>query len=524
MVDIILKDEAKDKLVAGVKKLSEVVGLTLGPRGQNVVLYRDEKEAPLITNDGVSIAKEIVLKDPYENMGAQLVVEVASKTNAVAGDGTTTSTVLTNAIVHEGIGAIAMGHNPILLKRGMNEAIKDIEKEINKFKREVTTSKEIARVAAISSGSEDIGKLIGDAIDKMGRDGVITLGDSENHETKIIISEGYEIDRGLISHLMITDHDREKAIHTNPFIYITNKVLKSMTDVLKPLQLASENNKSLVIICDGLEGQALESILFNMGTVKCSVIKAPGFGESKDSLLEDIGVTVGAKVFNEKLGDCEIAGIEDFGTATSVEADKNKTIIINGLKDTEKFNERVNIVRKLIEDSEDEFLKDTHRERLAKLNAGVAVIKCGAKTETEQLEKKLRIEDAVNATKAAIKDGIVIGGGATLLHAFSRINIPENLSPEEKAGYQCVLRAMLAPIRTILENANFSPEGIENIIAEIVDKRNTNLGYDAMDFKIKDFFEAGIIDPAKVTISALENAVSVAGTLLTTNAAIIPLD
>ncbi len=514
---IIYGAEARKALQEGVDKLADTVKITLGPKGRNVVL--DKKfGAPLITNDGVTIAKEIELDDPFENMGAQLVKEVSTKTNDAAGDGTTTATLLAQALIREGMKNVTAGANPMILKRGIEKAVDASVAEIKKNSRAVANNDEIARVAAVSSSSDVVGKLIAEAMEKVSADGVITIEESKTAETYSEVVEGMQFDRGYISPYMATDGDKMIAELDEPYILITDKKISVIQDLLPLLEQIVKTGAKLLIIAEDIEGEALTTLILNKlrGTFNCVAVKAPGFGDRRKEMLKDIAVLTGGQVITSELGlELQDATMEMLGRAKQVKVTKENTIIVDGMGDSQEIKERVNQIRTAIEDTTSEFDKEKLQERLAKLAGGVAVIKVGAATEIEMKEKKLRIEDALAATKAAVEEGIVAGGGTALINAMGAVEalIPSLDNDDEKTGARIVLRALEEPVRQIAANA-----GLEGSV--IIDniKKNGKVGYgfDVYKEEYVDMISAGIIDPAKVTRSALQNAASVAAMVLTT--------
>ena len=513
---IIYGEEARKALQAGIDKLADTVKITLGPKGRNVVL--DKKfGAPLITNDGVTIAKEIDLDDPFENMGAQLVKEVSTKTNDAAGDGTTTATLLAQALIREGMKNVTAGANPMIVKKGIEKAVAVSVEEIKKNSKAVESNDEIARVATVSSGSEIVGDLIADAMAKVSADGVITIEESKTAETYSEVVEGMQFDRGYISPYMATDADKMVADLEDPFILITDKKISVIQDLLPLLEQIVKVGAKLLIIAEDIEGEALTTLILNKlrGTFNCVAVKAPGFGDRRKEMLKDIAVLTGGQVITSELG-LELADttIDMLGRAKQVKVSKENTIIVDGMGDTQAIAERVGQIRAALEETTSEFDKEKLQERLAKLAGGVAVIKVGAATEIEMKEKKLRIEDALAATKAAVEEGIVAGGGTALINAMGAVaKLTATLSGDEKTGAQIVLRALEEPVRQIATNA-----GLEGsvIIDKIVRSRKVGYGFDAYKEQYVDMISAGIVDPAKVTRSALQNAASVAAMVLTT--------
>ena len=514
---IIYGEEARKALQAGIDKLADTVKITLGPKGRNVVL--DKKfGAPLITNDGVTIAKEIDLEDPFENMGAQLVKEVSTKTNDAAGDGTTTATLLAQAIVREGMKNVAAGANPMVLKGGIEKAVDAAVEEIKKDAQKVKNAEDKARVATVSSGSEFIGKLISEAMEKVSDDGVITIEESKTAETYSEVVEGMQFDRGYISPYMATDGDKMIAELDDPYILITDKKISAIQDLLPLLEQIVKTGKKLLIIAEDIEGEALTTLILNKlrGTFNCVAVKAPGFGDRRKEMLQDIAVLTGGQVITSDLGiELADATVDMLGTAKQVTVTKENTTIVDGAGKKNDIKDRVNQIRNAIENTTSEFDKEKLQERLAKLAGGVAVIKVGAATEIEMKEKKMRIEDALAATKAAVEEGIVAGGGTALINAMGAVDkLLGKLEGDEKTGAKIVLRALEEPIRQIAANAGL--EGsviIENIRNS---KNKKTYGFDAYKGEYTDMIEAGIVDPAKVTRSALQNAASVAAMVLTT--------
>ena len=514
--DIKYGEEARKALQTGIDKLADTVRITMGPKGRNVVL--DKKfGAPLITNDGVTIAKDIELDDAFENMGAQLVKEVATKTNDAAGDGTTTATLLAQTIVREGMKNIAAGANPMILKKGIAKAVDVAVKTIIENSKDVTGSEDIARVGTVSSADENVGKLIAEAMEKVTSDGVITIEESKTAETYSEVVEGMQFDRGYISPYMVTDTDKMEAVYDDAFVLITDKKISSIQDILPLLEQIVKMGKKLVIIAEDVEGEALTTIILNnlRGTFKVAAVKAPGFGDRSKEMLKDIAVLTGGEVISSELGlELSETTIEQLGQAKQVVIQKENTIIVDGAGDSEAIKSRVNQIRNAIETTTSDFDREKLQERLAKLAGGVAVIKVGAATEVEMKEKKLRIEDALAATKAAVEEGIVAGGGTAFINAIPAVEkLLPSLDGDEKTGAKIILKALEAPVRQIAENA-----GLEGSV--IVDKirrsRKTGYGFDAYNETYCDMIPAGIVDPTKVTRSALQNAASVAAMVLTT--------
>ena len=514
--DLKYGEEARKALQAGIDKLADTVKITLGPKGRNVVL--DKKfGAPLITNDGVTIAKEIELEDPFENMGAQLVKEVSVKTNDAAGDGTTTATLLAQAIVREGMKNIAAGANPMILKKGLDKAVATAVETVKSNSKTVDGSADIARVATISSADETIGKLIAEAMEKVSKDGVITIEESKTAETYSEVVEGMQFDRGYVSPYMVTDTDKMEVIYDDAFLLITDKKISSIQEILPLLEQIVQSGKRLVIIAEDVEGEALTTLILNnlRGTFKCAAIKAPGFGDRRKEMLKDIATLTGGEVITADLGlELKDTQITQLGRARQVVISKENTIIVDGAGDSEAIKARVAQIRSEIENSTSDFDREKLQERLAKLVGGVAVIKVGAPTEIEMKEKKLRVEDALAATKAAVEEGIVAGGGVALLNAADAVSkLVETLEGDEKTGAKIILRALEEPIRQIAANAGL--EG--SVIIENIKRANkVGYGFNAYTEEYVDMIPAGIVDPTKVTRSALENAASVAAMVLTT--------
>ena len=514
---IVFDEAARRKLEAGVNALANTVKVTLGPRGRNVVL--DKKfGAPAVANDGVTIAREIELEDPFENMGAQLVKEVATKTNDVAGDGTTTSTVLAQAIVREGLKNVTAGANPMILKRGIDKAVNAAVEALRAAAIPVETSKAIAEVAAISANDAEIGKLVAEAMDKVGKDGVITVEESKTLATELETVEGMQFDRGYISAYMVTDTEKMEAVLNEPYILITDKKISSIQDLLPVLEKVVQRGKPLLIIAEDVEGEALSTLIVNKlrGTLQVAAVKAPGFGDRRKAMLEDIAILTGGEVISEELGrKLDSANIESFGQCRQVVIEKEKTTIVEGRGSAEAIKARIASIKRQIEETTSDFDREKLQERLAKLAGGVAVIKVGAATEVELKEKKLRIEDALNATRAAVEEGIVAGGGVALLHTQSAIDeLIKTLDGDEKVGASIIRRAVEYPLRTIAENG-----GIEgSVVVEKVKSLPKNHGFDAVSEQYVDLIANGIIDPVKVTRSALQNAASIASLVLTTEA------
>jgi chaperonin GroEL len=511
--------EARAALEAGVDKLADTVKVTLGPKGRNVVL--DKKYGtPLITNDGVTIAKEIELEDQFENMGAQLVKEVATKTNDVAGDGTTTATVLAQAMIKEGIKNIAAGANPIILRRGMHKATEKAVEFIKGTSQVINGKQHIARVAAISAGDDEVGNLIADAMEKVSNDGVITVEESKTMTTELEVVEGMQFDRGYLSPYMATDMDKMEAVLEDPYILITDKKISNIQDILPLLEQIVQQGARLLIIAEDVDGEALPTLVVNKlrGTFNCVAVKAPGFGDRRKDMLRDIAILTGGEVISEELGlDLKDTTIDMLGRASTVKVQKENTIIIGGYGNKEDISARVKQIRNQIEDTTSEFDKEKLQERLAKLVGGVAVIKVGAATETEMKENKLRIEDALAATRAAVEEGIVAGGGASYIHAIKEVAaLVDETAGDEKTGVRIVLKALESPLRQIVVNAGLEGSVIVNKVLE----SEKNVGFNALTEQYVNMIDEGILDPTKVTRSALQNATSVASTLLTTESVV----
>lgn len=512
---VLYNEEARAALLRGVDQLANAVKITLGPKGRNVVL--DKKYgAPNIVNDGVSIAREIELKDPFENMGAQLVKEVATKTNDVAGDGTTTATLLAQSMIHEGMRNVAAGANPMVLKKGIEKAVDVLVEEIKKKSVPVDTKAKIAQVASISSDDKTIGGLIADAMEKVGNDGVITVEDSKTMGTSLKVVEGMQFDRGYLSPYMVSDTDKMECVMNDPLILITDKKIPVIQDIIQLLEKVVQAGKELLIIAEDVEGEALATLVVNRlrGTFKCAAVKAPGFGDRRKAMLEDIAVLTGGQVISEDMGrKLDTATVEDLGTAHQVRITKDNTTIVGGAGDKAAINARVDQIREQYKEATSQFDKDKLQERLAKMSGGVAVIEVGAATEVEMKDKRLRIEDALNATRAAVEEGIVAGGGTTFLDIQFKLDGLE-VEGDVKTGVNLVRNAIEAPLRQIADNA-----GIEGaIVAEKVKAAGDGVGYNAAADKYEDMIGAGIVDPAKVTRSALQNAASIAALVLTTEA------
>ena len=509
-------DEARKALQAGVDQLADTVKITLGPKGRNVVL--DKKYgAPLITNDGVSIAKEIELPDPFENMGAQLVKEVSTQTNDVAGDGTTTATLLAQAMIHEGLKNLAAGANPIVVKKGMSKAVEAAVAEVKKQAKKVDGSNDIARVGAVSSGDEEIGKLIADAMEKVSADGVITIEESKTAETYSEVVEGMQFDRGYITPYMVTDTEKMEAVIDDAYLLITDKKISVISDILPILEQLVQSGKKLVIIAEDVEGEGLNTLIVNRlrGTLNVVCVKAPGFGDRRKEMLQDIATLTGGTVISEEVGlELKTATIDMLGRARQVKVTKENTTIVDGAGDAQAIKDRVGQIRNQIAVTTSDYDKEKLQERLAKLAGGVAVIKVGAATETEMKEKKLRIEDALNATRAAVEEGVVAGGGTIFVNIIPAVEALLNtVDGDEKTGVRIIAKALEAPIRQIAANAGLDGSVI---LEKVRNSGKVGYGFDAYKEEYCDMVSAGIIDPAKVTRSALENAASVSAMVLTT--------
>ena len=511
--------EARTALGAGVDKLADTVSVTLGPKGRNVVLDKSFG-APLITNDGVTIAKEIELEDAFENMGAQLVKEVATKTNDVAGDGTTTATVLTQAMVHEGMKNLEAGANPIILRRGMKKATDVAVEALKSMSQKVKGKDQIAKVAAISAGDEEVGKLVSDAMEKVTNDGVITIEESKTMQTELDLVEGMQFDRGYISAYMCTDMDKMEATLDDPYILITDKKIANIQEILPLLEQVVQSGARLLVIAEDVEGEALTTLIVNKlrGTFNVVAVKAPGYGDRRKAMLEDIAILTGGQVISDELGlELKDTTMEQLGRAKSAKVQKENTVIVDGEGDKEAIQARISQIRAQIEETTSEFDKEKLQERLAKLAGGVAVIRVGAATETEMKEAKLRMEDALNATRAAVEEGIIAGGGSAYIHAAKKVaEFSETLDGDEKTGAKVILKALESPLYYIAANA-----GLEGaVIINKVKEAEAGIGFDAVTEQYTDMVESGILDPVKVTRSALQNATSVASTLLTTESAV----
>ena len=512
-------EDARRALERGVNELSNTVKITLGPKGRNVVL--DKKfGSPLITNDGVTIAREVELEDPFENMGAQLVKEVATKTNDVAGDGTTTATLLAQAIIREGLKNVAAGANPIILKKGITKAVDASVEELKSISKPIESKSAIAQVASISAGDETIGDIISEAMEKVGKDGVITVEESNTFGTTLDIVEGMQFDRGYVSPYMITDTEKMEAVLEDTYILITDKKITNIQELLPILEQMVQQGKKLLIIAEDIEGEALATLIVNKlrGTFTCVAVKAPGFGDRRKAMLEDIAILTGGQVISEELGlDLKETQLEQLGKARQIKIQKENTIIVDGAGDNQIIKDRIKQIKAQIEETTSDFDKEKLQERLAKLAGGVAVIKVGAATETELKERKIRIEDALAATRAAVEEGIVPGGGVALLNTITVVDeLIEKVFGDEKTGMQIVRRALEEPIRQIAENAG--KEG--SIIVEKIINSEKGIGFDVLNDNYVNMINAGIVDPTKVTRSALQNAASISAMLLTTESVV----
>ena len=511
--------EARTALEKGVNKLADTVKVTLGPKGRNVVLDKSFG-APLITNDGVTIAKEIELEDGFENMGAQLIREVASKTNDVAGDGTTTATVLAQAMVHEGMKNLEAGANPIVLRKGMKKATDKAVEAIASMSSKVKGKEQIARVAAVSSGDEAVGEMVADAMEKVSNDGVITIEESKTMQTELDLVEGMQFDRGYISAYMATDMEKMEAVLEDPYILITDKKISNIQDILPLLEQIVQSGARLLIIAEDVEGEALTTLIVNKlrGTFNVVAVKAPGYGDRRKEMLQDIAILTGGQVISEELGmDLKETTMEQLGRAKSVKVQKENTVIVDGCGSKDAISDRIAQIKKAIEETTSDFDREKLQERLAKLAGGVAVIRVGAATETEMKEAKLRMEDALNATRAAVEEGIIAGGGSAYIHAAKEVaKLADELEGDEKTGARIILKALEAPLAQIAANAGLEGAVIVNKVRE----SEPGIGFDAYKEEYVDMVEQGILDPAKVTRSALQNATSVASTLLTTESVV----
>lgn len=517
--DIKFSEDARQSLLRGVDILADTVKVTLGPKGRNVVLERSYG-SPLITNDGVTIAKDVELEDHFENMGAKLVAEVASKTNDIAGDGTTTATILTQSIVHEGLKNVTAGANPVGVRRGIDRAVRAAVEGLTANSVPVESKEAIANVAAISSGDNEIGQLIADAMEKVGQDGVITVEESQSIDTTLDVVEGMQFDRGYLSQYFVTDNDKMEASLEDPYILLTDKKISNIQDILPLLEQVVQQGKALLLVADDIDGEALPTLVLNKirGTFNVVAVKAPGFGDRRKDQLEDLAILTGGTVITEDLGlELKDATIEQLGQAARVTVTKDTTTIVNGKGNKEQLEQRVATIRKQIEDTTSDYDREKLQERLAKLAGGVAVINVGAATETEQKERKLRIEDALNATRAAVEEGIVAGGGTAFMNVQDRVEaLLSELEGDEETGAHIVLRALEAPIRQIVENAGL--EG--SVIVERLNEKEKGIGYNAATNQWVNMIEDGVVDPTKVSRSALQNAGSVAGLILSTEAVV----
>ena len=520
--DINYGEEARRKLQAGVDQLANTVKITLGPKGRNVLIEK-KFGAPLITNDGVTIAKEIEFEDAYENMGAQLVKEVATKTNDVAGDGTTTATLLAQIIIKEGFKNVAAGANPMILQKGIKGAVEVAVEGIKSHSKSVEGKENIAQVAAVSAGDEEIGGLIAEAMEKVGKDGVITVEESKSMGTTLEVVEGMQFDRGYLSAYMVTDTEKMEAVMSNPYILITDKKISNIQEILPILEQIVQQGRKLLIIAEDVEGEALATIVVNKlrGTFECVAVKAPGFGDRRKAMLADIAALTGGQVISEELGyDLKEATLDMLGTANTVKVNKEDTVIVDGAGSPAEIQARITQIKAQIEETNSDFDREKLQERLAKLSGGVAVIQVGAATETELKERKLRIEDALNATRAAVEEGIVAGGGVALVNTIPAVaEYVETLSGDAKTGAAIIMRALEEPVRQIAENAGF--EG-SVVVAKVKDSA-VGTGFNASTEEYVDMINAGIVDPAKVTRSALQNAASASAMLLTTEAGIVEI-
>lgn len=517
--DIKFSEEARSLMLQGVDKLANAVKITLGPKGRNVVLEK-KFGSPLITNDGVTIAKEIELENPYENMGAKLVAEVASKTNEIAGDGTTTATVLAQAIIREGLKNVTAGANPVGIRKGIDKAVTAALTELHAISRPVSNKDEIAQVAAISAADDEVGQLIAEAMERVGNDGVITIEESKGFTTELDVVEGMQFDRGYASHYMVTDTDKMEAVLDNPYILITDKKITNIQEVLPLLEQVVQQGRPLLIIAEDVEGEALATLVVNKlrGTFNAVAVKAPGFGDRRKAMLEDIAILTGGQVITEELGlDLKTADITSLGRAAKVVVTKDNTTIVEGVGGADAIEGRIGQIRAQLAETTSEFDKEKLQERLAKLAGGVAVIKVGAATETELKERKLRIEDALNSTRAAVEEGIVSGGGTALLNVYSAVEkVADTEEGDVATGVKIVLRALEEPVRQIANNAGL--EG--SIIVDRLKREEIGVGFNAATGEWVNMIEAGVVDPAKVTRSALQNAASVAALFLTTEAVV----
>lgn len=517
--EIKFSEDARKGLIKGINTLADTVKVTLGPKGRNVILDK-EYGTPLITNDGVTIAREIECEDKFENMGAQLLKEVATKTNDVAGDGTTTATLLAQAIIREGMRNLAAGANPMILQKGISKAVERAVEEIKNFSTEVSSKEAIEQVASISAANEQVGKLISEAMEKVGNDGVITVEESKSMGTSLDVVEGMQFDRGYLSPYMVTDSDKMVAELEDPYILITDKKISNIQEILPLLEQVLQASKPLLIIADDIDGEALATLVVNSlrGTLNVVGVKAPGYGDRRKDMLQDIAILTGGQVVSSDLGqDLKDATIDMLGSAAKVRVEKDLTVIVNGAGEKSELENRISHIKNQIEESDSEFDKEKLQERLAKLSGGVAVIQVGAATEVELKERKLRIEDALAATRAAVEEGIVAGGGTVLIDSIGAVaKVVDELEGDEKTGANIILKALEEPLRQIAENAGL--EG--SVIVEQVKTKEAGIGFDAYKSEYVDMKKAGIVDPTKVTRSALQNAASVASMILTTEAAV----
>ncbi|MDO5708357.1 MAG: chaperonin GroEL [Andreesenia angusta] len=521
--DIKFSEDARRSMEKGINKLADTVKVTLGPKGRNVAL--DKKfGAPLITNDGVTIAREIELEDPFENMGAQLVKEVSTKTNDVAGDGTTTATLLAQAIVREGLKNVAAGANPMIIRKGISKAVDKVVEEIKSLSKQVDGKSAIAQVASISAADENIGNLIAEAMEKVGKDGVITVEESKSMGTTLDVVEGMQFDRGYLSPYMVSDTEKMVAELENPYILVTDKKINNIQEILPILEEIVQQGKALLIIADDVEGEALATLVVNKlrGTFNCVAVKAPGFGDRRKEMLRDISILTGAELVSEELGyDIKETDLSMLGTAQTVKVDKENTVIVNGAGSKEEIKDRINQIKTQLDITTSEFDSEKLQERLAKLSGGVAVIQVGAATETELKESKLRIEDALSATRAAVEEGIVSGGGTALINTIPAIEkLLEESEGDEKTGVSIIIKALEEPVRQIAANAGL--EG--SIIVEKIKASEKGIGFDALSEEYVNMIDKGIVDPTKVTRSALQNAASVAAMVLTTESAVTDIE
>jgi len=513
--DIKFGEDARKKLLEGVNKLADTVKVTLGPKGRNVVL--DKKfGSPLITNDGVTIAKEIELEDPFENMGARLVKEVSTKTNDVAGDGTTTATVLAQSIIKEGVKNVAAGGDPMAIKRGIDKAVEIAVEGLKEISSPVKGKEDIARVASISANNEEVGELISEAMEKVSKDGVITIEESKTSNTELNIVEGMQFDRGYVSPYMVTDTEKMEAVIDNPYVLITDKKISNIQEILPILEALMQQSGKLVIICDDIEGEALSTLVLNKlrGVINVVAVKAPGYGDKRKNMLQDIAILTGGEVITSDLGlELKDTQIEQLGKAKQIKVEKENTIIVDGAGDKKAITERVNQIKAQLKEEQSEYEKENLQDRLAKLSGGVAVIGVGAATEIEMRDRKLRIEDALSATKAAVEEGIVAGGGTAYVNVIPKVaELIETLKEDEKLGAKIVLRALEEPVRQIAINAGLEPA----VILEKVKASKQGVGFNAQNEEYVDMKKAGIVDPTKVSRSALQNAASIASMILTT--------